>query len=250
MNAPEKKKGPRRVEVTGPEQDQPAAETEDQRPPAEAPPPEDAEQAPVAEEAAGQPPAEEQAEATAEVVEAAEVEEQLAAAAAKIAELEGVIPELKEKCAYAEDQHLRLAAELQNYKQRVRKEKEQLVRFATESLVCELLPVLDNFERAMQVDPDSPAGQNLLAGVKMILDQLLQVLGSQGVDPIEALGEPFDPNLHEAVDREETTALPPDVVVAELARGYRMHDRVIRPSKVRVSAQPSDEPSGDECEAE
>ncbi len=250
MSAPEKKKGPRRVEVTGPEQDQPAAEAEDQQQAAEPPPPEDTEQAPVAEEAAEEPAAEEQEEATEEVVEEEAIEQQLEAATARIAELEGVIPELKEKCAYAEDQHLRLAAELQNYKQRVRKEKEQLVRFATESLVSELLPVLDNFERAMQVDADSPAGENLLAGVKMILDQLLQVLGSQGVEPIEALGEPFDPSLHEAVEREETKALPPDVVVAELARGYRMHDRVIRPSKVRVSARSSDEPSGDESEAE
>jgi molecular chaperone GrpE len=242
------KKGRRRVEVTGPEQDPPEAQAEDAEQPAERPEaPAESEATPAAEEAVTEAPTEE-AEATVEEApaeqpaEAEEIsaEQQAEALERRTAELEQAIAELEERCAQADDQNLRTAAEFQNFRRRARQEKEQVVRFATERLVSELLPVIDNFGRAMQVDADSPSAENLLAGVKMIYDQLLQVLAVQGVAPIEALGEAFDPTLHEAIEREETAALPPDVVVAEIAKGYRMHDRVIRPAKVRVSAAPSE----------
>jgi molecular chaperone GrpE len=223
MSKSGRKKGVRRVEITSPGETTPDPEANGVQEGAECPfIPQKREDAPVAEEVAEQVAAQEEGESAQE----------------QPADLEGALAELEEKCAYAQDQHLRVAAELQNYKRRVQQEKEQLVRFATEGLVTELIPVLDNFERAMEVDVDSPGAECLTAGVKMIHDQLHRALEAHGLERIEALGETFDPNLHEAVEREETTALPPDVVVAELAKGYRMHDRVIRPSRVRVTVKP------------
>ena len=130
----------------------------------------------------------------------------------------------------------------------MQKEKDQLIRYATDSLVIELIPVLDNFERAMEVEVDSPGAECLMAGVRMIYDQLQRVLEAQGVEPIEALGETFDPDLHEAVEREETNALPPDVIVSEIAKGYRMHQKVLRPSKVRVTVRPEPAAEADQAE--
>lgn len=223
MSKSGKKKGARRVEVTSPGETTPDPEAKGVQEGAECPfIPGEQDAAPAAEQLAEEAAAEDEGEATQE----------------QPADLEEALAELEEKCAYAQDQHLRVAAELQNYKRRVQQEKEQLVRFATEGLVTELIPILDNFERAMEVDVDSPGAECLMAGVKMIRDQLHRALEAHGLERIEALGETFDPNLHEAVEREETTALPSDVVVAELAKGYRMHDRVIRPSRVRVTVKP------------
>lgn len=226
MSRPERKRGPRRVEVTGPQEDPPNGKAEETERAAECP---------------FVPGEQEQPSATAAGMPEAETGEQGEPAVEQTAALEKAIGELEDRCAYAEDQHLRITAELQNYKRRVQREKDQLIRYATEGLVTELIPVLDNFERAMEVEVDSPGAECLMAGVKMIYDQLHRALEAHGVEAIEALGETFDPSLHEAVEREETTALPPDVIVAEILRGYRMHDRVIRPSKVRVTVKPGRE---------
>jgi molecular chaperone GrpE len=233
MSDRQRKTGPRKVEVTGPEERQAEA---------------DAKAAGDAAECPFIPGEDEQAPAVAESVGETASGKGDAAGRAQTAELEAAISELEDKCAYAEDQHLRIAAELQNYKRRVQKEKDQLIRYATDGLVTELIPVLDNFERAMEVEVDSPGAECLMAGVKMIYDQLQRVLEAQGVEPIEALGETFDPDLHEAVEREETNALPPDVIVSEIAKGYKMHQKVIRPSKVRVTVRPEPAAEADQTE--
>jgi molecular chaperone GrpE len=162
------------------------------------------------------------------------------AADEELAKLQEMLGDLERKCAYAEDQHLRVAAELQNYKRRVQQEREQLVRYANEGLIAELIPIVDNFERALDVPVDSAGSECLMAGVRMIYDQLLRLLTGQGVQRIECLGADFDPHLHEAVDREETMGLPPGIITAEIAKGYTLNGRVIRPAKVRVTAQPAD----------
>jgi molecular chaperone GrpE len=159
----------------------------------------------------------------------------------EMGKLQEMLGELEQKCAFAEDQHLRVAAELQNYKRRVHQEKEQLARFALEGLVTELIPTLDNFERAMEVKVDSAGAECLMAGVKMIYDQLQNVLAGHGVERIEALGADFDPHLHEAVEKEVSTALPPNVIVRELARGYTLNGRLLRPARVRVTVPPAQE---------
>lgn len=161
----------------------------------------------------------------------------------EMGKLQEMLSELEQKCAFAEDQHLRVVAELQNYKRRVQQEKEQLTRFAIESLVTELIPTLDNFERAMEVKVDSAGAECLMAGVKMIYEQIQNVLARHGVERIEALGADFDPHLHEAVEKEESTALPPNVIVRELAKGYTLHGRLLRPARVRVTVRPEEKPS-------
>jgi len=161
----------------------------------------------------------------------------------EMAKLQDVLTELEQKCAFAEDQHLRVVAELQNYKRRVQQEKEQLAKFALEGVVTELIPVLDNFERAMEVKVDSPGAECLMAGVRMIYDQLQTVLANHGVERIDALGQDFDPHLHDAVEKELSTALPPNVVVAERAKGYQLGGRVIRPAKVRVTVAAETDPN-------
>ncbi len=205
----------RRIEISSPEEAERRA----------------AEACPFGPEAA---PAAQGAPAAGEAEPTAEQEEQ--ATEAEMARLQNVLTELEQKCAFAEDQHLRVVAELQNYKRRVQQERDQLAKFALEGLVTELIPVLDNFERAMEVRVDSPGAECLMSGVKMIYDQVQSVLAAHGVTRIEALGQDFDPHLHDAVEKEASTALPPNVVVAELAKGYDLNGRLIRPAKVRVAA--------------
>jgi molecular chaperone GrpE len=158
----------------------------------------------------------------------------------ELAKLQEMIADLERQCAYAEDQHLRVAAELQNYKRRVQQEKEQLRQYANEALVTELIPIIDNFERALEVPVDSAGAECLRAGIRMVHEQLQRVLAGHGVEVIESLGADFDPHRHEAIEREETTDLPPDVITAELAKGYALNGRVIRPARVRVTALPKD----------
>jgi len=212
--------GPRRIRISSPE-DEPLAEPEA----AECP------FVPGADAASAEIPAAVQIENDAD--EQATEEE--------MGKLQELLGELEQKCAFAEDQHLRVVAELQNYKRRVHQEKEQIARFALEGLVTELIPTLDNFERAMEVTVDSAGAECLMAGVKMIHDQLQTVLAGHGVERIEALGADFDPHLHEAVEKEESTALPPNVVVRELAKGYALNGRLLRPARVRVTVPPAPE---------
>jgi molecular chaperone GrpE len=200
---------PRRIEISTPDD-----------PPAGA----DAQERPIAPEAAAEAEVPASDDATAEQ---------------EMAKLQEMLVELEQKCAFAEDQQLRVVAELQNYKRRVAQEREQLVRHAAEGLVGQLIPVLDNFERAMEVQVSSADGECLLTGVRMIYDQLLGVLADHGATPIEALGAEFDPHVHEAVEKEESAALPPGIVVRERLKGYTLHGRLLRPAKVRVTVRPA-----------
>lgn len=177
-------------------------------------------------------------ERLAEEPKSVEMEEQATEEA--MARLREMLTELEQKCAFAEDQHLRVVAELQNYKRRVQQEKEQLVRFAVEGIVAELIPILDNFERAMAVEIDSPGAECLMAGVRMIYDQVQNVLANHGVKQIEAVGQEFDPHFHEAVERVESAELAPNTVVGEVAKGYLLNGRLLRPAKVRVTVRPEE----------
>ena len=134
---------------------------------------------------------------------------------------EQVLEEARAEAREARDNHLRTAAELENMRRRHRQEQ------------VERLPVVDNFHRALEHAPE--ADQQLVSGIEMILRQFEEVLASEGVEAIEAVGRPFDPNVHQAVSAEPSEEHPDDVVIAELQRGYRLHDRVLRPSLVKVS---------------
>lgn len=142
---------------------------------------------------------------------------------------------IAESGAY-QDKWLRTQAEFDTYRRRVQKEREEERRFAPLAVVRELLPVLDNLQRAVEAADKAESVSDLKAGVGMVLQQSLDVLKKLQVMPIEAIGQPFDPNLHEAISQMPSADHPPMTVLHEVERGYTLHDRVIRPSKVIVSS--------------
>jgi molecular chaperone GrpE len=139
------------------------------------------------------------------------------------------------------DLYLRARADLENYRKRAQREKEDLARFANENLLREILPVADNLERALeharQGDSDSDS-DGLLQGVAMTLGQLQRVIEKFGAIPVRSVGEPFDPARHEALGQVECAEHPPNTVVQELQRGYLLNDRLLRPAMVMVAKAP------------
>jgi len=134
----------------------------------------------------------------------------------------------------------RSAADFANYKRRTEEERAVIGQFSNAILIGKVLAVLDDFDRALEsVPPD--AHDAWIEGVKLVERKLRGVLESEGVTPIEAIGQPFDPNIHEAVVHEDTADHPDNQVIGELQRGYRLHDRVLRPSLVRVANNPKEQ---------
>jgi molecular chaperone GrpE len=160
------------------------------------------------------------------------------AAAPPEADAAGVRRQLDE----ANERVLRVQAELENFRKRTRREMEDERRFAALPVLRDLLAVLDNLQRAIEAAEKSDTGAGLLDGVKMVAQQFDGVLRQHHCRRIEALGQPFDPHLHEAVGQEPSAQFPPGAVVRELRPGYLLHDRVLRPTQVFVSAAPPSEP--------
>ena len=151
---------------------------------------------------------------------------------------------LKERAAKAgefQDQYLRAAAALDNFKKRAVREKQDATKYANEALLQKLVPVLDNFEMALAAaGQQSGAGaQSLQTGVSMIYQQLRSVMTEAGLQEIDALNQPFDPNLHEAVSQQETAAAPEGHVVQQLRKGFKLRDRLLRPATVVVAKKPA-----------
>jgi molecular chaperone GrpE len=138
----------------------------------------------------------------------------------------------------AKDAALRAMADFQNFRRRAQQEKEQLRQTATENLVAELIPVLDNFERTIAALEQGASVDAVLNGVKSIDKQMRSVLEGVRLQRIEALGQPFDPILHEAIGTDDSDELPENVVTAELEPGYKLADQIIRPARVKVSKKP------------
>jgi molecular chaperone GrpE len=159
--------------------------------------------------------------------------------AQRIEELERELTETRAKS----EEHLyhwqRSAADFSNYKRRTDDERAQLGQFSNAILISKLLGVLDDFDRALESVP-AEAHDAWIEGVKLVERKLRGVLEAEGVTAIAAVGEPFDPNVHEAVAHEETADHPDNQVIGEVQRGYRLHDRVIRPSLVRVANNPKE----------
>ncbi|MGM0642644.1 MAG: nucleotide exchange factor GrpE [Thermodesulfobacteriota bacterium] len=149
------------------------------------------------------------------------------------------VNELTAQLEKEKERVLRLSAELENYKKRMEKELSQFKKYANESLLKQLLTVIDNLERAIATADTDAGGESkgLLDGIKMTHEEILKLLKSFSVEPVKAEGEPFDPEYHQAVTQEETDDHPENTVVRELQKGYVMHDRLIRPSMVVVSKQ-------------
>lgn len=154
-----------------------------------------------------------------------------------VSEAEKEVQHLTQELAAKNDAFLRLTAEYQNYRRRVEKEKQELIKFGNEKLVVDLLKVLDNFDRALSaVDYDCEENKNLISGIEMIRKSLNDLLNDYGVQSIEAVGQIFDPILHHAVMTEAAEGVAPETILDEFQKGYTLNQKVIRPSMVKVAA--------------
>lgn len=163
-----------------------------------------------------------------------------------------------EKCRKQADEYLdtlrRVQADFENYKKRVKKERSETIAYANEGIAKRLLGVVDNLERGIScAEGEGGSEEDLLAGIKLVRKQFLDVLAEYGVEPFESAGKPFDPTSQECLYVLERDDLPDETVVEELEKGFRMHERVLRVAKVSVSRKPlaaegEEEASGAPCE--
>jgi molecular chaperone GrpE len=139
--------------------------------------------------------------------------------------------------AEARDRYLRLAADFENFKKRARQEQVDVRQFAASELISRLLPALDDLHNALEHKP-ADVDRAWAKGLELGVRKLEEAMAAYGLQPIDSVGAAFDPKVHEAIGHEESAEHPEDTVVSELRRGYRIHDRVLRPSLVRVSRRP------------
>jgi molecular chaperone GrpE len=144
----------------------------------------------------------------------------------------------------------RIAADFANYKRRTEQDREQMMGLANEVLLAKLLVIVDDFDRAIVNVPAELHDNGWVGGIAAIDRKLDALLASEGLSPIEAVGKPFDPHEHEAVVQEERTDVADGTVVAELQRGYRIRDRVLRPAMVAVARNPAGAPDGNPNETQ
>jgi molecular chaperone GrpE len=154
------------------------------------------------------------------------------------------LDELKARAEKA-DEHwerlLRTTADFDNFKKRAAREKQEAIRYANEGVLEKLVPVLDNFDAALSAAQTSSAdgAQSLQTGVAMIFQQLKKVLTESGLEEVDATGQTFDPNLHEAVSQQESADVPEGNVLQQLRKGYKLRDRLLRPATVVVAKKPA-----------
>jgi len=154
------------------------------------------------------------------------------------------LEELKQRAAKADehwDRLLRTTADFDNYKKRASREKQEAVKYANESLLEKLIPVLDTFDMALAATQNgkTEAVQSLQTGISMVHQQLKAVLASAGLEEVDATGKIFDPNLHEAVSQRETADVPEGTVVQQVRKGYKLNGRLLRPATTIVSKHPA-----------
>lgn len=149
-------------------------------------------------------------------------------------------PTPEEKIASLEDKLLRTMADFENYRRRTANQYEQTIRAANDRLLLDILEVVDNFERALQHAREAADAESLRKGTELIYNQLVDLLGRYNLTPIEAVGQSFDPNLHDAMMQTPSEKHAPGTVAFEITKGYRMGDRVLRHSRVAVSTGPPD----------
>lgn len=143
--------------------------------------------------------------------------------------------ELEEQLNEKENRYLRLLADFDNFRRRSKLDLEAAEKYRAQHLITNLLPAIDNFERAMQIEPDNEQTKALLEGVGMVYRSIIEALKTEGAEQIESVGSEFDPNLHQAVMQAEEEGKEGNIVLEEFQKGYILKDRVIRPSMVKVS---------------
>lgn len=182
--------------------------------------------------------AEEVVEPTAESVAFTDADAEVLADSNELENLRAENAELK-------DRILRSQAELENFRRRSQKEALDAMKYSSLPVIRDLLPGIDNLERALSAAEQSGDTQNLIEGIKMVVNQFVEALKSHSALPIQPEGEPFDPNLHQALSQIPSADHEPMTVLQVIESGYKIHDRVIRPAKVMVSCAPP-EPAGEE----
>ena len=160
----------------------------------------------------------------------------------EIVRLRGELGKKEDELKAVQDKYLRAIAEMENHKRRAARDQIEQIRYSNEKLLREMLPVLDNLERALAHGAAGKEAGGWTQGVELTYRQCLDVLKKFGVSPITSVGEPFDPGRHQAVTQIETDAQPENHVAEELQKGYFFHDRILRPAMVAVARKPSPPP--------
>ncbi|MER2262570.1 MAG: nucleotide exchange factor GrpE [Psychrobacillus sp.] len=142
---------------------------------------------------------------------------------------------VKQQLEEEQDRLVRLRADFENYKRRVQKDKEADYKYRAQSLLNDLLPVLDNLERALAVEATTEEAISLTKGVDMVYRSLVAAVEKEGLESVESEGKPFDPNLHHAVMQENDETQDSGIVLQELQKGYKLKDRILRPAMVKVN---------------
>lgn len=145
------------------------------------------------------------------------------------------LEKLKNEVLEQQQRALRAQADFDNFRRRTLKEKEELAKYASSKLITELLPVVDNFERALAATEDTPEFESFSKGVSMIFRQLETVLGAEGLTAMNSVGQPFNPEFHQAIMQVESDEYEEGIVVEEVQKGYMLKDKVLRPAMVKVS---------------
>lgn len=183
-------------------------------------------------------------EAEIEQMSPAEARARLQEALASLEENKQALEQKEKEAAEYKDKYLRSLAESENTRKRIRQQAEESARIQREGLLRDLLAIIDNLERAVAAARDGGNGKPIVEGVEMVLRSMVDFLRGHGVTQLSAVGQPFDPLLHEAVDSVETTKHEPNTVVDEFVRGYYIGDRLLRPARVAVSRLPA--PDGEQ----
>lgn len=178
----------------------------------------------------------EEVEETVENTETTETEEEVVEEKTAEELLQEKIEKLEEEVKASEDKYLRLYAEFENFKRRKNQEIETNNIYKSQKVITEILPSLDNLERALQVESDNEEIKSLLKGVEMVYEGLLNVLKSEGVELIETENAQFDPNYHHAVMQDEDSEKESGAILDTFQKGYKLKDRVIRPAMVKVNS--------------
>jgi len=169
------------------------------------------------------------------VVEETEVVEEQKTELTIEEQYEAKLAELQAKLDDEESRHLRLRADFDNMRRRNQLDREAAEKFRAQSLLSDLLPVIDNFERALQVEASSEETASIVKGIEMVYRSLIEATEKEGLQVIKAEGEQFDPNVHQAVMQEQDSEKEAGVVLRELQKGYMLKDRVLRPTMVSVN---------------
>jgi molecular chaperone GrpE len=184
------------------------------------------------------------AEAEIDAMSPAELRKRLEEAVASLHEKQKALEQKEKEAAEFKDKYLRTLAETENARKRIRQQSEESARIQREALLRDLLSIIDNLERAVAAARDGGNGKSIVEGVEMVLRSMTDFLRSHGVTQLSAIGQAFDPLLHEAVDSVVSTQHQPNTVVDEFLRGYYIGDRLLRPARVAVSRLPG--PAGEQ----